>query len=125
MSDRDRSGTTTRFRSVYPLTELKKRSLNALDSVCVLVYCLVGFYVNVIHIGIKAMEDPINGRLNLYWVVAYFILVAIGPVAAFLLNNAKWEFSTKSIVSSMTAIMVLPFSQLHLKNDRVENPRSN
>jgi len=25
-----------------------------------------GLYVNVIHIGIKAMEDPINGRLNPY-----------------------------------------------------------
>ena len=85
----------------------------------------MGFYVNVIHIGIKAMEDPINGRLNLYWVVAYFSLVAIGPVAAFLLNNAKWEFSTEGIVSSTTAVMVSPFSQLHLKNDRVENPRSN
>ena len=25
-----------------------------------------GLYVNVIHISIKAMEDPINGRLNFY-----------------------------------------------------------
>ena len=51
-----------------------------------------GLYVNVIHIGIKAMEDPINGRLNFYWIGPCLILVAIGPVAAFLLNDAKWEF---------------------------------
>ena len=37
--------------------------------------------------------------------MAYFILVAIGPVAVFLLNNAKWEFSTKGIVYSTAAGM--------------------
>ena len=86
-----------------------------------------GLYVNVIHIGTKAMEDPINGRFKAFLFIglAYFIIAVIGPIAVLLLNNAKWEFSTKSTVSSTRAIMVSPFSQLHLKNDRVENPRSN
>ena len=54
-----------------------------------------GLYVNVIHIGTKAMEDPINGRFKAFLFIglAYFIIAVIGPIAVLLINNAKWEFS--------------------------------
>ena len=40
-----------------------------------------GLYVNVIHIGTKAMEDPINGRFKAFLFIglAYFIIAVIGP----------------------------------------------
>lgn len=66
-----------------------------------------GLYVNVIHIGTKAMEDPINGRFKAFLFIglAYFIIAVIGPIAVLLINNAKWEFSTKGIVYSTAAGM--------------------
>ena len=64
-----------------------------------------GLYGILLHSGVTAMADPVNGRYKafLFVGVTYFLTAVVAPLVLLATNGASWDFPPKAVLWSLLA----------------------
>jgi hypothetical protein len=64
-----------------------------------------GLYGILLHSGVTAMADPVNGRYKafLFVGVTYFLTAVVAPLVLLAANGASWDFPSKGVMWSLLA----------------------